>query len=89
MTIWVSIFEFFFMKFGGKELESFIFCGIKDQIFGDKKEIVSLPYLTLFGFHAYNSLRIFKWFGIVSLTLKASLNIAEEKAMYVFMNFNC
>ena len=38
----------------GKEPESFIFCGIKDQIFGGKKDIVSVPYLTVFGFLAYN-----------------------------------
>ena len=44
----------------GKELESIIFlwhifCGIKAQIFGDKKNIVSVPYITVFGFLAYNS----------------------------------
>ena len=59
----------------GKEPESSIFCGIKDQIFIDKKDIVSVPYLAGFGFLAYNSLRILKSYGIVSLTLKTSLNI--------------
>ena len=54
----------------GKEPESFIFFGIKDQIFGDKKDVVSVPYLTAFGFLAYNSLRILKSYGIVLLTLK-------------------
>ena len=34
----------FFFKHG-KEPGSFIFCGIKDQTFGDKKDIVSVPYL--------------------------------------------
>ena len=63
----------------GKEPESFIFCGIKDQIFGDKKDIVSVPYLTVFGFLAYNSLRILKSYGIVSLTLKTSFNIAGDR----------
>ena len=51
------------------EPESFIFCGVKDQILEDKKDIVSVPYLTVFGFLAYNSLRILKSYGIVSLTL--------------------
>ena len=62
----------------GKEPESFIFCGIKDQIFGDKKD-VSVPYLTVFGFLAYNSLRILKSYGIVWLTLKSSFNIAGDR----------
>ena len=68
----------FFLKLG-KEPESFIFCGTKDQIFGDKKIIVSVPYLTVFEFLAYNSLRILKSYGIVSLTLKTSLNIAGDR----------
>ena len=71
-------FLMFFLKHG-KEPESFIFCGIKDQIFGDKKDIVSVPYLTVFGFLAYNSLRILKSYGIVSLTLKTSFNIAGDR----------
>ena len=59
----------------GKELESItllchIFCGIKAQIFGDKKSIVSVPYITVFGFLAY---------GIISLTLKTSLSIARNR----------
>ena len=62
-----------------KELESFIYCGIKYQIFGDKKDIVSVSYLTVFGFLAYNSLRILKSYGIVSLTLKTSLNVAVDR----------
>ena len=69
---------FFFFKHG-KEPEYFIFCGIKDQVFGDKIDIVSVPYLTVFGFLAYNSLRILKSNGIVSLTLKTSLNIAGDR----------
>ena len=32
----------------GKERESFMFCGIKDQIFGDNKDIVSVQYHTAF-----------------------------------------
>ena len=66
----------FFLKHD-KEPESFIFCGTKDQIFGDKKDIVSVPCLTVFGFLAHNSLRILKSHGIVSLTLKTSFNIAK------------
>ena len=59
----------------GKELESIIFlwhifCGIKAQSFGDKKSIVSVPYITVFGFLAYNSLHILKSYDIISLTLK-------------------
>ena len=71
-------FLFFFFKYG-KEPESFIFCGIKDQIFGDKKDIVAVPYLTVFGFLAYNSSHILKSYGIVSLTLKTSFNIAGDR----------
>ena len=59
----------------GKELECFRFFGIKAQIFGAKKDIVSVPYLTVFGFLAYNSLRILKSYGIVLLSLKTSPNI--------------
>ena len=61
-----------------KELESIIFYGIKAQIYGDKKNVVSVPYITIFGFLAYNSLRILKSYGIVSLTLKTSLSIAGD-----------
>ena len=61
-----------------KELESIIFYGIKAQIYGDKKNVVSVPYVTIFGFLAYNSLRI-KSYGIVSLTLKTSLSIAGDR----------
>ena len=60
----------------GKKSESFIFCGIEDQIFGDKKDIVSVPYLTVFGYLAYNSLRILKSY---LLALKTSLNIAGDR----------
>ena len=71
-------FRMIFLKHS-KEPESFIFCSIKDQIFEDKKDIVSVPYLTVFGFLAYNSLRILKSYGIVSLTLKTSFNIAGDR----------
>ena len=56
-----------------------MFYGIKAQIYGDKKNVVSVPYITIFGFLAYNSLRILKSYGIVSLTLKTSLNIAVDR----------
>ena len=72
-------FLLFFLKHG-KEPESYIFCGIKDQVFGDKKAIVYVTYLTVFGFLAYNSLRILKSYGTVSLTLKTSLNIAGDRS---------
>ena len=56
----------------GKELESFMFCGNKAQIFG-----VSITHVTVFGFLACNSLRILKC--IVSLTLKTSTNIVGDR----------
>ena len=55
-----------------------MFYGIKAQIYGDKKNVVSVPYVTIFGFLAYNSLRI-KSYGIVSLTFKTSLSIAGDR----------
>ena len=50
-----------------------MFYGIKAQIYGDKKNVASVPHITTFGFLAYNSLRILKLNGIVSLTLKRHL----------------
>ena len=35
-------------------------------------------YITIFGFLAYNLLRILKSYGIVSLTLTTSLSIAGD-----------
>ena len=52
----------------GKELEYFIVCGIKSQVFGDMKDIVCAPYLTVFGFLTDNSLPILKSYDIVLLT---------------------
>ena len=83
MGSWVSIFWCFILKHG-KELESVIFlehifCGIKAQILGYKKNTVSVPYITAFGFLAYNSLRILKLYRIISLTLKTSLSIAGDR----------
>ena len=69
--------DFLFLFKHGKDPESIIFCGINDQIFGDKKDIVSVPYLTVFGFLAYNLLCILKSYGIVSLTLKLHLILLE------------
>ena len=63
----------------GKDPESFLFCVIKDQIFGDKKDKVSAAYLIAFGFLAYNLLCILKLYGIVSLTLKTSRNTAGHR----------
>ena len=56
-----------------------MFYGIKAQIYGDKKNVVSVPYITIFGFLAYKSSRIFKSYGIVSLTLKTSFSIAGDR----------
>ena len=73
----------------GKELESIIFlwhkfCGIKAQIFKDKKNIVFVPYITVFGFLAYNSLRILKSYDIISLTLKTSPSITGGRPCRYF-----
>ena len=54
-------------------------CGTKAEIFGDKKDRASLPYLTVYALLAYNSLRILKSFGFVSLTLKTSPNSAGDR----------
>ena len=56
-----------------------MFYGIKAQIYGDKKNVVSVPHITVFGFRAFNSLRLLKSYGIVSLTLKTSLSIAGDR----------
>ena len=44
-----------------------MFCGIKAQIYEDKKNVASVPHITIFGFWAYNSLRILKWDCFVDL----------------------
>ena len=54
--------------------------------FLETKKIVFVSYLTVFGFLAYNSLRILKSYGIVSLTLKTSFNIAADIAK-ISLNF--
>ena len=46
----------------------------------DKKDIVSVPYLTVFRFLPYNLLRILKSYGIASFSLKTSLNIAGDRS---------
>ena len=46
----VSIFNVFLKNIA----RSIIFDGIKAQISGDKKNVVSVPYITIFGFLAYN-----------------------------------
>ena len=51
---------------------------MKAQISGDKKNVVSVPYISIFGFLTYNSLRILKSYGIVLLTIKTSLSIAGD-----------
>ena len=67
----------------GKELESFIFCGINAQIFESKKDIVSVPYLTAFEFLEYNSLSI-----IVPMTLKTSHNIFGNRYLCRFLKLS-
>ena len=62
MGSWVSFFLLFFKK--NKELESVIFDGVKAQIYGDKKNVVSVFYITIFGFLAYNSLHLLKSYGM-------------------------
>ena len=56
-----------------------MFYDIKTQIYGDKKNVVSVMHITIFGFRTYNSLRILKSYGIVSLTLETSLSIAGDR----------
>ena len=56
-----------------------IFHGIKPQIFGDKKNIVFVPYITVIGLVTYISLRILKSHGIISLNLKTSPSIARDR----------
>ena len=79
----------------GKELESIIFlwhifCGIKAQIFGNKKNIVSVPYITVLGFLECNSLRILKSYVIILLTLKFHLVLLEigHVGIYKFQLLN-
>ena len=72
-----------------KELESFIFCDIKDHIFENRIDIVSVPYLTVLICLAYNLLRILKQYRIVSLILKASSIIVGDLTLDIFwMNLN-
>ena len=62
----------------GKELESFIFCATKTQTFVDNKDIVSVSYLTVFRFMAYNSSSALKSYDIASSNLKFSHNIVRD-----------
>ena len=65
-----------------------MFYGIKAQIYGDKKNVVSIPHITIFRFRTYNSLRVLKSYGIVSLTLETSLSIAGHVGIYKFQLLN-
>ena len=78
MGSWVSIFYFFFFE-TWQTARIFIFYGIKDQIFRDKKETGSVLHLTVFGFLAYNSSRVLKSYGIVTFSLKTLLNITGDR----------
>ena len=62
-------------------------CRDKTQIFWDKENIVSVSYITFFGYLVCNSLRILKPYDIVSLTLKTSTNTAGVRSlMYLIFN---
>ena len=72
----------------GKWLESFMFCGIKAQTFGDKKDIVSVPHLAVLRFLTNNSLRIIKSYGIASLKLHLILLEISHVGIYKFQLLN-
>ena len=44
-----------------------------------RQNIVSVLYVTVFGFLAYDSLHILKPYGIVAMTLKTSANIVKDR----------
>ena len=65
MGSWVFIFSnTLFKTWQGARIFYF-----KEQIFRDKKNIVSVPYLTVFGFKSYS---------IVSLVLKTSPSVVGD-----------
>ena len=65
----------------GKELECFIFFWYLSQIFEDKKNLVYVPYFTVFGILAYDSLGILKSYGIKNDVryIETSPNIVGDK----------
>ena len=74
MGSWVFIFSnTLFKTWQGARIFYF-----KEQIFTDKKNIVSVACLTVFGFLAYNSLHIPKSYSIVSLILKTSPRVVRD-----------
>ena len=56
-----------------------MFYGIKAQIYGDKKNVASIPHITIFEFRTYNSLRILKSYGTVLLTLETPPSINGDR----------
>ena len=65
-----------------------MFCGIKAQTFGDKKDIVSVPHLAVLRFLTNNSLRIIKSYGIASLKLHLILLEISHVGIYKFQLLN-
>ena len=65
----------------GKELECFIFFWYQSQIFEDKRNLVYVPYFTVFGILAYDSLGILKSYGIKNDVryIETSPNIVGDK----------
>ena len=71
-------------------MATFIFCGIKAHIYGDKKNTFSVPSLTVFGFLnvfgflAYNLLCILKLHRIVLVTSKIHLIFLEIRHVGIY-----
>ena len=59
------------LKFSKQE-HAFIFSGTRAHTFGDKKEIVSVPYLTVLGTLLEKSFRVLRLYVKVLLILKTS-----------------
>ena len=69
-----------------REMHFFIFLGTIAQIFGAKKDMLSVPYLTIFGFLIYSSWRILRLYVGGLLSFIMSLIIAGEggEKIYIF-----
>ena len=76
----VSGFHFLIMILNDKrEVQSFIYCVTIAQIFGAKKDMVSVPYLTVFVFLLYNSWRVLRLYVGGLLSFIMSPIIAGER----------
>ena len=62
-----------------KQEHYFIFPGTKAEIFGAKKEIVSVLYFTVLGTLLENALYVLRLYGKVLLILKTSPIIAGQR----------